>query len=210
MSSGSGRLGPLCAGSYQLQVIGRGVAAETIPFTIERGVETKLDVPLSAGAEVTIECRPTTGASSCKRRSPMPGGKTTLTWFTVPYNREQVKTLPNGQDWHLGFAALEVGMPLTCGNVPIATGEVQAQRRARSEGRVLGAGAGAGGTGRGHAQPTARPGQDLGAQEGICGTGNPRAHRAAFSLFADFGELHRRLDLQETFKPKDAPTGPKK
>ena len=40
------------------------------------------------------------------------GGKTTLTYFTVPYNPEQVKTLPNGAEWHLGYANLEVGMPM--------------------------------------------------------------------------------------------------
>jgi hypothetical protein len=50
------------------------------------------------------------------------GGKTTLTWFTVPYNAEQVKTLPNGKEWHLGFAALDVGMPMQCGDTKIPVG----------------------------------------------------------------------------------------
>lgn len=50
------------------------------------------------------------------------GGKATLTWFTVPFDAEQVKTLPNGKDWHLGFAALDVGMPLQSGatKIPVA------------------------------------------------------------------------------------------
>lgn len=50
------------------------------------------------------------------------GGKATLTWFTVPHNPEQVKTLPNGKDWHLGFAALDVTMPLQSGGVTIPVG----------------------------------------------------------------------------------------
>lgn len=57
VSSGIGRLGPLPVGSYRLQVTGKGVAADTVPFTIQRGVETRLDVPLRAGVAVAIECR---------------------------------------------------------------------------------------------------------------------------------------------------------
>ncbi|MCB9885447.1 MAG: hypothetical protein H6838_08140 [Planctomycetes bacterium] len=51
------------------------------------------------------------------------GGTTKVTWFTVPYNAEQVKTLPNGRTWHMGFASLEVGMPLQCGEVTIPVGK---------------------------------------------------------------------------------------
>jgi hypothetical protein len=51
------------------------------------------------------------------------GGKTTLTWFTIHFNPEQVKTLPNGATWHLGFAALDVGMPLRAGATPIPVGK---------------------------------------------------------------------------------------
>lgn len=47
------------------------------------------------------------------------GGTATLTWFTVPYNKEQVKTLPNGADWHLGVAMLDVAIPLKAGDVAI-------------------------------------------------------------------------------------------
>lgn len=51
------------------------------------------------------------------------GGAATLTWFTVPYNEAQVKTLPNGRTWHLGFASLDVGMPLQSGEVTIPIGK---------------------------------------------------------------------------------------
>jgi hypothetical protein len=51
------------------------------------------------------------------------GGKTTLTYFTIPYNPEQVKTLPNGADWHLGYANLDVGMPMLAGTTRIPVGK---------------------------------------------------------------------------------------
>lgn len=51
------------------------------------------------------------------------GGKTTLTYFTIPYNPEQVKTLPNGADWHLGYANLDVGMPMLAGQTRIPVGK---------------------------------------------------------------------------------------
>lgn len=50
------------------------------------------------------------------------GGKATVTWFTVPYNPEQVKTLPNGRDWHLGYAMIDVQMAMKAGDVAIPAG----------------------------------------------------------------------------------------
>jgi hypothetical protein len=63
------------------------------------------------------------------------GGKTTLTWFTVPYNADQVQSLPNGKDWHLGFAALDVGMPLRCGDtaIPVGSYKLNVRRDAQGE-----------------------------------------------------------------------------
>lgn len=47
------------------------------------------------------------------------GGKATLTWFTVPYNKDQVANLPNGAEWHLGFATIDVAMPLVAGQTAV-------------------------------------------------------------------------------------------
>ncbi|MCA8953747.1 MAG: hypothetical protein KDE27_29820 [Planctomycetes bacterium] len=47
------------------------------------------------------------------------GKVATVIWFTVPHNPEQVKKLPNGGSWHLGFAVLDVKSELRCGDTAI-------------------------------------------------------------------------------------------
>ncbi len=47
------------------------------------------------------------------------GGKTTVQYFTVPYNADHLKDLGAGFEWHLGFAAFENEVPLTSGKVAI-------------------------------------------------------------------------------------------
>jgi hypothetical protein len=163
------------------------------------------------------------------------GGTATLTWFTVPYNPEQVKTLANGREWHLGFAALEVGMPLASGDVrvPPAKYKLNVLRDQQGEFSAL--------TlvpwdlfqaDRGRnpdADKVAAIKKELAAKGiperlelPVRATDEPEAEHleftlltrgyeaegrfsagpkggASFSLFADFGDLHRRVDLVETF-----------
>lgn len=167
------------------------------------------------------------------------GGKTTLTYFTVPYNAEQVAKLPNGADWHLGYANLEVGMPLRAGAVDIPVGkykfnvlhdqqgkfshfvlvpvELLAARRPPRRGEQP------------DAEKLAAVQQDL-KQRGIPeriefaiedGAGKDAEHLGfgvmtqgfetvqrgsaepkggvTFTIFADFGDLHRKVELVEQF-----------
>ncbi|MEZ5967229.1 MAG: hypothetical protein R3F56_25560 [Planctomycetota bacterium] len=173
------------------------------------------------------------------------GGQATLTWFTVPFNPEQVKTLPNGQGWHLGFAMLQVGMPLACGDVKVPVGnyKLDVQRDEKGEFstfrlvpaellRVTR-------TRRGQQpdqQKIAEVKKDLAARgipeaidlpattfsEGDAehlefaamtrgyeaaqrGSAEPKGG-ASFSVFANFGDMHRRVDLVESF-PKNETDG---
>jgi hypothetical protein len=166
------------------------------------------------------------------------GGTTTLTWFTVPHNPEQVKTLPNGSDWHLGFAALDVGMPLQAGKVaiPVANYKLDAHRDDKGEFTALvltpielwrAA--------RARRGEPADPERIAAAKKALAEKGLPerivlpiaryddgdaehlefllltRGYEAkqnfsaepkggaSWSLMATFGDLHRKLDLQETF-----------
>ena len=50
-------------------------------------------------------------------------GKITCSYFTVPYNPEHLEGLKAGFRWHLGFAALDSEVPLTCGDVKIPPGK---------------------------------------------------------------------------------------
>lgn len=170
------------------------------------------------------------------------GGKTTLTWFTVPHNADKVAKLANGADWHLGFAALEVGMPLQSGDVKIPPARYKLDVHRGQDGafdtlvltpvelqRARG--------GRGappDPERTAAVEKEL-QERGIParielpvvaveepaaehlefavvvrgfetvknGSAAPKGG-ARFTLLADFGDLHRKLELVEAFEPKEA------
>lgn len=166
------------------------------------------------------------------------GGKATLTWFTVPYNKDQVATLPKGAEWHLGFAALDVAMPLAAGKtiIPIANYklnvlrdeqgefskfvlipiELMAARRAPrgqklDEAKVEAVTKDLAKRGipeRIELDAEKSPGKDAehlgfavlnhGYEAVERGSATPKGG-ASFTLFADFGDLHRTLDLVEQF-----------
>lgn len=173
------------------------------------------------------------------------GGKATLMWFTVPYNPEQVKTLPNGKEWHLGYATLDVAMPMQSGAVPIPVGvyKLNVLRDDKGEfsefqlvpNELIRA--------RGRRNQPADPARLEAVQKDLATRGIPelihlpaakyddgaaehldlmvinRGYEAvqrgsaepkggaSFTLLATFGDLHRKVDLQEVFAPaaKDAP-----
>jgi hypothetical protein len=56
-------------------------------------------------------------------------GKTTLLYFTVPYNPEHLKDLQPGFQWHLGFAQLETEVPLQVGSTTVASGKYKCDVR---------------------------------------------------------------------------------
>lgn len=170
------------------------------------------------------------------------GGKVaTVTWFTVPYNAEQVKTLVNGNTWHLGFAMLQVERAMRCGDVaiPACDYKLNVLRDKNGEFSEL------------QLEPIelarARPsrrGQEAdperlaAVQKELKAKGIPELIRlpvraydeenaehleflvinrgyeavkrftsdpkggAAFTLMTTFGDLHRRIDLQEVFESK--------
>ncbi|MFO1076826.1 MAG: hypothetical protein U1E73_03770 [Planctomycetota bacterium] len=171
------------------------------------------------------------------------GGTATLKWFTVPYNPEQVKTLPNGQTWHLGFAALDVGIPMACGDVKVPVGsykldvvrddkgEFSAFRLVPAELlRVTRARRGE----EPDASKVAEVKKDLAARgiperidlpaktfaeddaehlefaamtrgyEATQRGGAEPKGGASFTVMANFGDLHRRFDLVESFAAKGA------
>jgi hypothetical protein len=50
-------------------------------------------------------------------------GKVTLTYFTVPYNGEQLeRNAKDGFSWHLGFAVLDSEVPLVAGQTAVPAG----------------------------------------------------------------------------------------
>jgi hypothetical protein len=49
-------------------------------------------------------------------------GKTTLTYFTVPFNAEHLADLGEGFEWHLGYAALDTEVPLEVGGQKVPPG----------------------------------------------------------------------------------------
>lgn len=172
-------------------------------------------------------------------------GRTTLTYFTVPYNPEQVKTLPNGADWHLGYANLDVGVPMLSGSTAIPVGKYKLNVLHDQQGEFsrfvlvpteLLAAARAG---RGQkADPTkldavkqalaakgiperieltaeksdGKNAEHLGfamrteGYEAVArGSAEPKGG-ATFTIFADFGDLHRSFELVEQFAAKaDSP-----
>jgi protocatechuate 3,4-dioxygenase beta subunit len=52
---GVGRSRPLNPGKYLLQIGGEGIACSIVPFEIQSGVETRLDVPVLAGVPIALE-----------------------------------------------------------------------------------------------------------------------------------------------------------
>lgn len=166
------------------------------------------------------------------------GGKATLTWFTVPYNKDQVATLPNGAEWHLGFAVLDVAMPLAAGKtvIPVAKyklnvlrdgqgefskfvlipAELMAARRAPrgqkpDQTKIESVTKGLAERGipeRIELEAAKSAGKDAehlafavlnhGYEAVERGSATPKGG-ASFTLFADFGDLHRTLDLVEQF-----------
>lgn len=56
-------------------------------------------------------------------------GKTTLLYFTVPYNAEHLKDLRPGFQWHLGFAQLKTEVPLQIGETTVAAGDYKCDVR---------------------------------------------------------------------------------
>ncbi|MFO1051486.1 MAG: hypothetical protein U1F36_04685 [Planctomycetota bacterium] len=170
------------------------------------------------------------------------GGKTTLMYFTVPYNPEQVKNLPNGTEWHLGYAALEVGMPMMAGTTRIPVGTYKFNVLHDAEGGftkfvlvpadLLAASRAPRGQ-QPDAQKLAAVKADLAAKgiperiEFACetvpgkdaehfgfammtegyeatkrGSAEPKGG-ASFTLFANFGNLHRSAELVEEFPVKE-------
>ena len=51
-----------------------------------------------------------------------PSQSIVVSHITVPFNEIAAASLPEGGDWHLGFAKLEVGMPLEIGGKEIEPG----------------------------------------------------------------------------------------
>lgn len=169
------------------------------------------------------------------------GGKATLTYFTVPHNAEQVKTLPNGAEWHLGFANLDVAMPLMAGTtrIPVAKYKLNVLHDHQGEfskfvlipSDLLAAGRAPRGQKPDPAKQDAVK-KDLvarGIPERIelaadkfdsknaehlrfavmtdgfeaveRGSAEPKSG-ASFVIFADFGDLHRKVELVEEFPVK--------
>ncbi|HEX5053275.1 MAG TPA: hypothetical protein VFZ65_15980 [Planctomycetota bacterium] len=166
------------------------------------------------------------------------GGKATLTWFTVPYNKDQVATLPNGAEWHLGFATLDVAMPLAAGKtvVPVAKYKLNVLRDGQGEfskfvlipTELIAARRAPRGQQPDQAKVDAvkkdlasrsiperleleaakSAGKDAehldfailtrGFEAVERGSANPKGG-VSFALFADFGDLHRTLELVEQF-----------
>jgi len=57
------------------------------------------------------------------------GGKITVTYFTVPYNPDQLTGLQPGFEWHLGFSMFNTEVPLEIGDVTVPAGEYKLQSR---------------------------------------------------------------------------------
>lgn len=176
------------------------------------------------------------------------GGKATLTWFTVPYDKDQVATLPNGAEWHLGFATLDVAMPLASGKtvIPFAKYKLNALRDGQGEfsqfvlipSELMAARRAPRGQNpdqtkieavtkdlakRGiperieleAAKSTGKDAEHLafavlnhGYEAVERGSATPKGG-ASFTLFADFGDLHRTLDLVEQYGEAESPANGK-
>lgn len=136
-------------------------------------------------------------------------GKATLSYLTLPYNPEAVKTLQPGTDWSLGFAILNTQMDMTCGDVKIPAGQYQVNVRRNNDGdfkqAVLK---------REGSDDIVMPIAAFAADEeehlvlrvinnGYVTTemgGLEPADGAEFTILMSFGDLHRKLELKEVFE----------
>ncbi len=133
-------------------------------------------------------------------------GKATLSYLTLPYNPEAVKTLQPGTDWSMGNAQLNAQMDMTSGDVKIPAASYQLFVRRAQDGNFK--------------EAVLKPADGdaivlpiksfqaadeehltfkvvnhgyvtagFGSTEAVDGT--------EFSIMMSFGDLHRRLDLKE-------------
>jgi len=63
-------------------------------------------------------------------------GNITLTYFTVPYNPEELKGRKPGFTWHLGGAALKTNVPLKVGDVNVPAGQHKLNCRLNKDGET--------------------------------------------------------------------------
>ena len=63
------------------------------------------------------------------------GGKVTVTYFTVPYNPDQLAKARPGMSWHLGFAAFETEVPLRAGDTDIPAGKYKLNSQLSEDGK---------------------------------------------------------------------------
>jgi hypothetical protein len=124
-------------------------------------------------------------------------GKATLTWFTVPYNAEQVKSLPNGKSWHLGFATLDVGMPLRSGDtqIPVGSYKLDALRGDDGAFRELQLVPMELQRARGRRNQPADPAQLEAVQKDLAARGIPESIRLPTSTFADSDAEHLEFQV---------------
>jgi hypothetical protein len=62
------------------------------------------------------------------------GGKLTVTYQTVPYNAERLRSIEPGFVWHLGFATLDTEVALRSGEVDVPAGRYSLGARRGEEG----------------------------------------------------------------------------
>jgi len=62
-------------------------------------------------------------------------GKVTMSYFTVPYNAEQVATLRPGGSWHMGFASLHNDVAIEIGGKTLPPGRWKFNVRRNDEGK---------------------------------------------------------------------------
>ncbi len=63
------------------------------------------------------------------------GGKVTVTYFTVPFNPDQLAKIKPGMSWHLGFAAFETEVPLRAGDSEIPAGKYKLNGKLAKDGK---------------------------------------------------------------------------
>lgn len=136
-------------------------------------------------------------------------GTATLSYLTLPYNPEAVKTLQPGTDWYLGFAILNTQMDMTSGDVKIPAGSYQLNVRRADDGEFKQAV-----LKHEDADDIVLPIAAFEAPEaehlvlrvvnnGYVATemgGLEPASGAEFTILMSFGTLHRKLELKEVFE----------
>jgi hypothetical protein len=136
-------------------------------------------------------------------------GKATLSYLTLPYNPEAVKTLQPGTDWYLGGAQLNTQMDLTSGAVKIPAGSYQLNVRRADDGEFKQAvlkRAGADDIVLSIAAFAAEEEEHLMLRvinNGYVTTemgGLEPADGAEFTILMSFGDMHRKLELKEVFE----------